>query len=43
MVSSHHQETPLHKVARQGHNDAVKYIIQAGADVNIQDNDGVSE
>ena len=29
--------------AEGGHTDSVKYIIQAGADVNIKNNEGVSE
>ena len=37
------RETPLHRAARWGHVGAVEYIIQAGADVNIKDDDGVSE
>ena len=41
LVSSPKQETPLHKAATVGHNDTLKYIIQAGADVNIKDNRGV--
>ena len=43
LVSSPHQYTPLHKAAIGGYVGAVEYIIQAGADVNIKDNDGVSE
>ena len=43
MVSSPHQWTPLHWAARGGHNDTVKYLIQAGADVNVKENIGVSE
>jgi len=35
--------SPLHKAARGGHVGAVEYLIRAGADVNIKDNDGVSE
>ena len=34
---------PLHWAARGGHGGAVKYLIQAGADVDIKDNIGVSE
>ena len=41
LVSSPQQETPLHWAATGGHKDIVKYIIQAGADVNIKDNRGV--
>ena len=43
LVSSPHQWTPLHRAAGGGHGGAVDYLIQAGADVNIKDNDGVSE
>ena len=43
LVSSPQQETPLHWAATGGHKDIVKYIIQAGADVNIKDNRGVSK
>ena len=43
LVSSPHQETPLHWAAQGGHGGAVEYLIQAGADVNIKDDDGVSE
>ena len=39
---SPHQGTPLHYAAGGGHG-TVDYLIQAGADVNIQDDDGVSE
>ena len=36
--------TPLHDAAEGGHDGAVEYIIQAGADVNIKDDvNGVSE
>ena len=42
LVSSPHQVTPLHSAAQGGHDGAVEYLIQAGADVNIKD-DGVSE
>ena len=42
LVSSPHQETPLHIAASGGHVCAVEYIIQAGADVNVKDDRGVS-
>ena len=40
VVSSPHQATPLYWAAR---GDAVKYIIQAGVDINIKNDHGVSE
>ena len=43
LVSSPEQRTPLHCAAKWGHVGAVDYLIQAGADVNIKDDDGVSE
>ena len=43
LVSSPHQRTPLHWAAVEGHTDSVELLIQAGADVNIKDDDGVSE
>ena len=43
LVSSPHQWTPLHHAARGGHVGAVELLLQAGADVNIKDNVGVSE
>ena len=43
LVSSPHQRTPLHNAAEGGHVHTVEYLIQAGADVSIQDNNGVSE
>ena len=43
LVSSPQQVTPLHRTTIGGHVGAVEYLIQAGADVNIKDDDGVSE
>ena len=43
LVSSPHQVTPVHEAAREGHVRALEYIIEAGADVNIKDDRGVSE
>ena len=37
------QATPLHEAAKWGRVGAVEYLIQAGADVNIKDNDWVSK
>ena len=43
LVSSPHQSTPLHWAAEEGHGGAVELLLQAGADINIKDNIGVSE
>ena len=43
LVSSPHQWTPLHWAVGKGHGGAVELLLQAGADVTIKDNDGVSE
>ena len=43
LVSSPQQVTSLHKAAKWGYVGAVDYLIQAGADINIKDDDGVSE
>ena len=43
LVSSPHQATPLHEAAGRGHGGAVELLLQAGADINIKDNFGVSE
>jgi len=32
----------LHKAARRGNLDEVKFLVKEGADVNIQDDNGVS-
>ena len=34
--------TPLHLAAESGHDNIVNYLCDEGADINIQDNDGVS-
>ena len=36
------QWTPLHLAAREGHMNTVEFLINNGADINIQDNDEVS-
>ena len=43
LVSSPQQATPVHEAAREGHVRALEYLIQAGADVTIKDNYGVSD
>ena len=43
LLSSPQQDTPLHRAAEWHHVGAVDYLIQAGADVNIKDDNGVSE
>lgn len=35
-------QTPLHAAARGGHAGVVTMLLQRGADVNAQDNDGLS-
>ena len=42
-VHSPHQSTPLHEAARKGHVDIVRYLVEQGADINIKDEDEVSE
>ena len=37
-----HQMTPLHLAAESGHIKKVNYLCDEGADINIQDNDGVN-
>ena len=34
--------TPLHLAAKSGHVKIVNYLCDEGADINIQDNDGVN-
>ena len=34
--------TPLHLAAKSGHVKIVIYLCDQGADINIQDNDGVN-
>ena len=35
--------TPLHLAARRGHVDIVRYLVDKGADINIKDENWVSE
>ena len=44
LVSSPHQNTPLHLAAASGHGGAVELLLQAGTDVNVNKDDSeVSE
>ena len=43
LVYSSHQWTPLHFAAREGHVDIVRYLVDKDADLNIKNEDGVSE
>ena len=36
-----YQRTPLHIVAREGHEHTLKYIVDNGALIDVQDYDGV--
>ena len=36
------QITPLHAAASEGHEYTVKSLVKKGANINIQDKDGVS-
>ena len=38
-----HQRTPLFKAAVKGHVDTIRYLLDKGADIHINDNEGVSE
>jgi len=38
-----HQRTPLHEAAQCHHKEVEEYLVDHGADVNMKDNDGVSE
>ena len=38
-----YQQTPMHTAAKKGHEYTVKGLVKQRADINIKDNDGVSE
>ena len=38
-----HQTTPLHVAATKGNLDAVRYLVDSGADFNIEQQYGVSK
>lgn len=40
---SPHQESPLHWAAGGDHVDTVLFLVENGADVNVKDNEWVSE
>ena len=40
---SPHQVTPLHIAANSGQVETVRWLVEQGADVNIQTNEGVGE
>ena len=41
--NSSHQHIPLHTAAEAGHGDIVRYFYDKGTNINIKDEDGVSE
>ena len=41
--NSFQQNTPLHLAAKEGSYNAVRYLVDKGADVNIRNQFGVSE
>ena len=41
VVSSLHQITPLHVAAERGHTRIVEYLVSKGAEIDIQDKNGV--
>ena len=43
LVPSPHQMIPLHCAAREGHVDAMQYLVGPGGDINIKDDLWVSE
>ena len=36
------QKTPLHMAAKEGHIDAVEWLVNNSADINMKNHDGVS-
>ena len=38
-----HQWTPLLVSVERGNTEALRYLVDKGADINIKDDDGVSE
>ena len=42
-ASSLRQWTPLLVAAERGNTEALRYLVDKGADININDDDGVSE
>ena len=41
LTLSLHQMSPLHLATESGHINIVNHLVEQGADVNIQDDDGV--
>ena len=42
VVQPHHQMTPLHVAAKNAHIEIMEHLLKKNADINIQDNKGVS-
>ena len=43
LVGSPHQRTPLHQAAASGHVETAQVLVENGADINVEDTDGVCE
>ena len=43
LVGSSHQRTPLHHAAASGHAATAQVLVENGADINVEDTDGVCE